>query len=240
MCSLYKLPVAKNHNFGQILTLLGAPVPTPFYRWGPNLVGWSRPKVYTYPPNFIWMCSLCRLPVAKNHNFWQILTFWGLLYWPPFTDEGHIWCATSGPRSTLTCQISPECVHCVGFRGQKPQFWANFDILEAPVPIPFYRWGQIWCARSDPRSTLTSQISSEYVHCVGFRSAVAKNHNFRQIVTFLGAPVLTPFYRWGPNLVSYSRPTVYVYLPNFVSNGLFCRPAAAETPNVCRFLDFGI
>jgi len=26
-------------------------------------------------PNFIWMCSLCRLPVAKKHNFRQILTF---------------------------------------------------------------------------------------------------------------------------------------------------------------------
>ena len=23
--------------------------------------------------------------------------------------------------------------------GQKPQFWANFDILGAPVPTPFYR-----------------------------------------------------------------------------------------------------
>jgi len=29
--SLCRLPVAKNHNFGQILTL-GTPVPTPFYR----------------------------------------------------------------------------------------------------------------------------------------------------------------------------------------------------------------
>jgi len=51
-------------------------VPTPFYRWRPTLVCMSRPKVYTYPPNFNWMCSLYRLPVAKNHNFWQILTFW--------------------------------------------------------------------------------------------------------------------------------------------------------------------
>ena len=28
MCSLSRLPVANNHNFGQILTLLDAPVPT--------------------------------------------------------------------------------------------------------------------------------------------------------------------------------------------------------------------
>jgi len=37
---------------------------------------------------------------------------------------------------------------------------------------------------------------------------------------------------------SYSRPTVYVYLRNFVSIGLFCHPVAAENPNFCRF--FGL
>jgi len=38
-------------------------------------------------PNFMWMRSLCQLPVAKNHNFGQILTFGGgLVYRPPFTD----------------------------------------------------------------------------------------------------------------------------------------------------------
>ena len=36
-------------------------------------------------------------------------------------------------------------------------------------------------------------------------------------------------------MVFYSRPTVYVYLRNFVSIGLFCRPVAAENPNFCRF-----
>jgi len=115
------------------------------------------------------MCSLCRLPVAKNHNLGQILTFLGLLYRPPFTNGG-----------------------------------------------------QIWCARADPRSTLTGQISSECVHCAG-------------IVTFLGAPVPTPFYRWEPNLVCCSRPTVYVYLWNFVLIGVFCRPVAAKNPNFCHF-----
>jgi len=72
------------------------------------------------------------------------------------------------------------------------------------------------------------------------RLPVAKNHNFGQILTFLGAPVPTPFYRWRPHLVCYSRPTVYVYLQNFVSIGLFCLPLPATNPNFCRFLDFGI
>jgi len=43
-----------------------------------------------------------------------------------------------------------------------------------------------------------------------------------------GSSCTDPLYRWGPNLVSYSRPTVYVYLRNFVSIGLFCRPVAAK------------
>jgi len=33
----------------------------------------------------------------------------------------------------------------------------------------------------------------------------------------------------------YSRPTVYAYVPNFVSIGLFCRPMLAKNPNFCRF-----
>ena len=38
--------------------------------------------------------------------------------------------------------------------------------------------------------------------------------------------------------MSYSMPTVHVYLRNFVSIGLFCCPVAAKNPNFCRFLPF--
>jgi len=61
-------------------------------------------------------------------------------------------------------------------------------------------------------------------------SSGGQNHTFGQILAFLGATVPTPFYRWWPNLVCYSRPNVYVYLRNFVSIGLFCCPVAAKTP----------
>ena len=67
------------------------------------------------------MCSLCWLPVAKK-QFWAILIFGELLYGPPFTDQGQIWCARADPRSTLTCQISSQCIHCVGFRWPKNNF----------------------------------------------------------------------------------------------------------------------
>ena len=69
------------------------------------------------------MCSLCRLPVAKNYNFGQILTFLGLLYRRPFTDEGQIWCAIADTQSTLTCQILHRSVYSVAlWRRKTPNF----------------------------------------------------------------------------------------------------------------------
>ena len=72
--------------------------------------------------------------------------------------------------------------------------------------------------------------------CSLCRLLLAKKHNFGQILTFLRAHVPTPFYRLGPNLVCYSRPTVYVYVRNFISICLFCCPVAAKNPN--QFLPF--
>jgi len=112
---------------------------------------------------------------------WQILTFWLLLYRPPFIDEGQISCAKADRTFTFTRQISSECVHCVGFRCQ--------------------------------------------------------NNNFGQIITF-GGTVPTPFYRWEPNLVCYSWPTVHVYTSKFVFIGLFYRPMAAKNPHFLPF--FGL
>ena len=69
------------------------------------------------------MRSLCRLPVAKNHNFGQILTFWGSCTDRFFTDEGQMWCAIADPRSTLTCQISFRWIYSVVvWRRKTPNF----------------------------------------------------------------------------------------------------------------------
>ena len=72
------------------------------------------------------MCSLCRLPVAKNHNFWQILTFLGLLCRPPFTDEGQVWCAVADPWYTFTCEISSRSVNSVVLWRRKTPIFAVF------------------------------------------------------------------------------------------------------------------
>jgi len=68
------------------------------------------------------MCSLCQLPVAKKHNFGQF----GLLYRPPLTDEGQIWCLIAHPRYTLTCQISSGSVYSVALCWRKPPIFAVF------------------------------------------------------------------------------------------------------------------
>jgi len=74
------------------------------------------------------MCSFCRLPVAKHHNFGQISTFWGLLYRPPFTDEGQMWCTIADPWYTLTCQISSRSVYSVASVAEKTQFLPFFGL----------------------------------------------------------------------------------------------------------------
>jgi len=82
------------------------------------------------------MCPLSRFPMAKNHNFGQILTFWGLLYQPPFTDESQIWCAIADPQYTLMCQISSRSVYSVAVRRRKTPILLllNFrDLVVSPI-----------------------------------------------------------------------------------------------------------
>ena len=67
--------------------------------------------------------------MAKNHNLGQIWMFGGLLYQPPFTDEGQIWCAIADTRCTFTCQISSRSVYSVVLCWRKPpnfcRFWTS-------------------------------------------------------------------------------------------------------------------
>jgi len=72
------------------------------------------------------MCLLCRLLVAKKHNFGQIVTFWALLYRPPFTDEGQIWCPIADPQYTFTCEISSRSVYSVVLWLRKTPIFAVF------------------------------------------------------------------------------------------------------------------
>ena len=88
--------------------------------------------------------------------------------------------------------------------GRKPQFLANFDIWGAPVPAPFTDEGQIWCANANRTSTLTRQISSECVHCVGFRWP--KTTILGRMLNFGGLLYRPPFTYEGQMLCAIANP----------------------------------
>jgi len=58
----------ENCNFGQMLTF-GAPVPRPYYWWGPNLVCLSRSVAYAYTTHFIFIGLFCCPLAAKNSKY---------------------------------------------------------------------------------------------------------------------------------------------------------------------------
>ena len=128
-------------------------------------------------------------------------------------------------------------IDCVGFQWPKTTIFGKFWLFLGGLPYrsPFTDEGQIWCDIADPRSTLARQISSECVHCVGFRWP--KTTILGKLFIFWGS-CTNPLLPMRPNLVCYSRPAVYAYTPNFVSIGLFCRPLAAKKTQFLPF--FGL
>jgi len=73
------------------------------------------------------MCSLCRLPVAKNHNFWQILTFGGSCTGPLLPMKVTFGVLKQTERLHLHAKFHLNVFILSAFGSQKPQFWANFD-----------------------------------------------------------------------------------------------------------------
>ena len=155
------------------------------------------------------MCSLCRLLVAKNHNFGQFLTFGGLLYRPPFTDEGQILCAIADPRSTLTCQISSRSVYSVTLWRQK-QFLPCFGfphLVVSPVGSSLRKLNTGAQLQTFPYPTASKSFlcSNAFMAKSGAQSLTFKSVTDRQTdrqtknSTFLAAPVASEI-RAPPNL----------------------------------------
>ena len=115
------------------------------------------------------MCSLCRLPVAKNHNFGQILTFGGSCTDPLLPMKVRFGVLLQTDRLHLHAKFYLNVFIVSPSGGQKPQFLANFEFSGLLYLLPLTDKGQIWCPDADRTSTLTCQISSESVYCVGFQ-----------------------------------------------------------------------
>ena len=104
MCSLRRLPAAKNHNFGYILTFEGL-----LYRLLPMRAKFGvlyRPTVYTCVPNLVKIGLFCRPLAAKSLNFARCWTsaFSGVANWhqSEIAEQG---CKTTNPPLSNSIKI---------------------------------------------------------------------------------------------------------------------------------------
>ena len=136
MYSLCRLPMAKKTQFSANCDIFGSSCTDPLLSMRANFGVLEQSLGIHLQATLYLNVFIVSATGGQESQFGQILTFWGLLYRPPFTDEGQFWCARAESRSTLTGRISYECVHCVGFRWPKKQFWANFDIFGSSCTDP--------------------------------------------------------------------------------------------------------
>ena len=59
---------------------------------------------------------------GQKPQFWADFDFWGLLYRPPFTDEGHIWCAIADHGIRLCAKFCLDRFILSNCVGEKPHF----------------------------------------------------------------------------------------------------------------------
>jgi len=95
--------------------------------------------------------------VAKSLNLGQILTFGGLVYRPPFTEEDQSSCARAYPRCTLRAKF---CIH-------RFILWPCGG--ENPQILLFLDFGILWC-----RQLAEISVSGTRVH--NYKSSAIKRY----------------------------------------------------------------
>jgi len=168
MCSLCRLPVTKNRNFGQILTF-GGSCTDPLLPIRAKFGVLEQTQCLHLHAKYHLSEIIVSASGGQKLQFWANCDFCGLLYRPllPMRAKFGMLEQTQGLHLQAKCHLNVFIVSASG--GQKPQFWANLT-LGAPVPTTFYRRGPNLVYQSRPKVyTLTGKLSPECVHCVGFR-----------------------------------------------------------------------
>jgi len=101
MCSLRRLPVAKKHNFGQILTL-GAPVPTPLLPMRAKFGMLEQTQVLHLCAKFRLDRFILSPSVGENPQFFAVFwtsTFSGVAHWQQSEKVEHGCTTTNLPLS---------------------------------------------------------------------------------------------------------------------------------------------
>jgi len=164
----------------------------------------------------------------KTTTFGQILTFGGLLYWPPFTDEGQIWRARADPWSTLTCQISSCLVYSVAHWWWKTP---NFTILLTLAFCGVTNWRHIKTV------SILQQLHAEIVcrnSVVQKTDAHTDNRQTKNSSSCNNAPLLIQD-KFGMD----STHMVYADTPNFIWMCSLCRLLVAKTTTLGKFWHLG-
>jgi len=168
------------------------------------------------------MCSLCRFPVAKK-QFLANFDFLELLYQPPFTDEGQMWCAIADPRYTLRCQsqISSRSVYSVALCWRKSPIFALFWISAfrlSPTGNSLTNLNMSEQLRTFPYPTVLKSflysnafVAKSGAECLTFKS-VSVFGSYTLVVAPMGVPSSMPI--WP--------------MPNFTPIGATCRPCRAK------------
>ena len=122
----------------------------------------------------------------------------------------------------------------------KPQFWANFDTFGRSCTDPLLpmraKFGEL-------EQTQSLHLPAKFHLNVFIVSASGGQEpqfwaNF-DIVGGSCTEALLPM-KAKFSALEQTHSIRYVYVPNFVSIGLFCRHVAVQNPNFLPFLDFGI
>ena len=126
------------------------------------------------------MCSLCRLPVAKNHIFLANFDILGgscidpLL---PMRAKFGVLEQTQGLHLQAKFHLNVFIVSASG--GQKPQFWTNFDIFGGSCTDPFLpmraKFGELYQTRGIRLHLYVPNFVWIALLC---RPLLAKNPNF--------------------------------------------------------------
>jgi len=122
MCSLCRLPVAENHIFGKFLTFGGSCI-GPILPMRVKFGVLKQTEHLHLQAKFHLNVFIVSASGGQTPQFWANCDFCGLLYRPPFTDDGQIWCAIADSQCTFLCQNS-RSVYSIALWRRKPSIFA--------------------------------------------------------------------------------------------------------------------
>ena len=139
MCSLFRLPVAKNHNFGHILTFGGSRT-HPLIPMRVKFGVLEQTQGLHLAAKFHVNVFIVSASSDQKLQFWTNFDIFGGSCTDPLTPmraKFGVLEQTQGLHLAAKCHLNVFIMSASN--GQKPQFWTNFDIFGGSCIDPFFR-----------------------------------------------------------------------------------------------------